>query len=72
MSIGELISAILAGLFALAFAAWARRLDKALDLLERIQEQMHEAAIVTERRLTRLEGYLGWHRDRRGEDDDER
>lgn len=62
MSVGEIIGALMAGLFAIAFAAWARRLDKALDLLERIQKEMHDAAMVTERRLTRLEGIV----ERRG------
>lgn len=55
MTFGEIAATIMAGLFAVAFAAWAKRLDKALDLLEKIQEQMHKAAVVTESRLTRLE-----------------
>ena len=63
MTPGEVIAAIMAGLFALAFAAWARRLDKALDLLERIQEQMHHVAIATEKRLTRLEEGARHHWD---------
>lgn len=63
MTPGEVIAAIMAGLFALAFAAWARRLDKALDLLEHIQEQMHHVAIATEKRLTRLEEGARHHWD---------
>jgi AraC-like DNA-binding protein len=55
MSPGEITATIMAGLFALAFAAWAKRLDKALDLLERIQQDMHRTAMQTERRLVRLE-----------------
>jgi len=55
LSIGETIATVMAALFALAFAAWAKRLDKALDLLERIQASMYEQAIRTERRLTILE-----------------
>lgn len=55
LTVGEVIATIMAGLFALAFAAWARRLDKALDLLEKIQQEMHQNAIMVERRLARLE-----------------
>jgi len=55
LSVGEMIATIMAALFALAFAAWAKRLDKALDLLEKIQVSMHQQAIRTERRLTILE-----------------
>jgi hypothetical protein len=55
LSIGEVIATVLAALLAVAFAAWAKRLDKALDLLEKIQVQMHRQSIRTERRLTRLE-----------------
>jgi len=55
MGFGEVIVSIVAGLFALAFGAWAHRLDKALDLLERLQETMHVRAVLIERRLTRLE-----------------
>lgn len=55
MSIGEIVLAVTAGLFAIAFGAWAKRLDKALDLLERLQEEMHKRAVLIERRLTRLE-----------------
>lgn len=54
-SAGEVIATLMAALFALAFAAWARRLDKALDLLEKIQSEMHTQAIRTERRLSNLE-----------------
>jgi len=57
MSVGEIVLAITAGLFALAFGAWAKRLDKALDLLERLQEEMHKRAVLIERRLTRLESH---------------
>jgi hypothetical protein len=59
----------MAALFALAFAAWARRLDKALDLLEKIQEQMHIQAVRTERRITRLESTIGLNH-REVDDDD--
>ena len=55
LSVGEVIATVLAALLAVAFAAWARRLDKALDLLEKIQGSMHRQSIRTERRLTRLE-----------------
>ena len=55
MPFGEIILSIVAALFALAFGAWAHRLDKALDLLERLQETMHKRAVLIERRLTRLE-----------------
>jgi C4-dicarboxylate-specific signal transduction histidine kinase len=55
LSIGEVIATVMAALFALAFAAWAKRLDKALDLLEKIQAEMHQNAIRVERRLARLE-----------------
>ena len=55
LSIGEAIATVMAALFALAFAAWAKRLDKALDLLEKIQLSMHQQALRTERRLTTLE-----------------
>lgn len=55
LSVGEAIATVMAALFALSFAAWAKRLDKALDLLEKIQESMHKNALRTERRLTTLE-----------------
>ena len=55
MQFGEIVIAIVAGLFAVAFGAWAHRLDKALDLLEKLQESMHRRAVLIERRLTRLE-----------------
>jgi len=52
---GELVQVVVTSLFAIAFAAWAKRLDKALDLLEKIQASMFKQAIRTERRLVRLE-----------------
>lgn len=55
LGVGETIATVMAALFALAFAAWAKRLDKALDLLEKIQASMHRNAVRTERRLTTLE-----------------
>lgn len=55
MSFAEIVVAVVVGLFAIAFGAWAHRLDRALDLLERLQESMHLRAILIERRLTRLE-----------------
>lgn len=55
MSPGEIVLATISALFAVAFGLWARRLDKALDLLERIQSDMHDWARKTEHRLTKLE-----------------
>ena len=55
MPFGEIIMSVVVALFAVAFGAWAHRLDKALDLLERLQETMHRRAVLIERRLTRLE-----------------
>lgn len=55
MSPSEILQTVVVGLFAVAFGLWARRLDKALDLLEKIQVQMWRRAIRTERRLTHLE-----------------
>lgn len=57
MSIGlaDAMITIMAALFSLAFAAWARRLDKALDLLEKIQQSQHRNELSNERRLARLE-----------------
>jgi len=52
---GEIVQVVVTSLFAIAFAAWAKRLDKALDLLEKIQASMFKQAIRTERRLVRLE-----------------
>jgi hypothetical protein len=60
LSVGEIIATVMFALFAMAFGAWAKRLDKALDLLEKIQADMHTTAIRTERRLTRLEGVAEW------------
>ncbi|CAK0777663.1 hypothetical protein CCP3SC15_580007 [Gammaproteobacteria bacterium] len=57
MTPGEIVLSLLAGLFALAFGLWARRLDKALDLLEKIQKDTHDWAIATEHRLTTLESF---------------
>jgi C4-dicarboxylate-specific signal transduction histidine kinase len=73
MSVGEVIAAIMAALFALAFAAWAKRLDKALDLLEKIQAAMNRQAIRIERRLTILEQIAAscGHRARFTDDDGE-
>lgn len=74
MEFGQIVSVVMAGLFALAFAAWARRLDKALDLLEKIQEQMHKSALKIERRLSRLEVAAvrhGWHHPENIQEDDD-
>ena len=57
MPIGEIVLSILACLFAAAFGLWAKRLDKALDLLEKIQADTHHWAIATEHRLTTLETF---------------
>lgn len=59
MGVGEIVNAVMMALFAISFAAWAKRLDKALDMLERLQEDMHHRAIIIERRLTRLEAMTG-------------
>lgn len=66
MTIGDIVDAIMMALFAIAFGLWARRLDKALDMLERLQQDMHERAIVIERRLTRLESHRGYAGDTDG------
>jgi hypothetical protein len=59
MNPGEIVASVMLALFAMAFALWAKRLDKALDLLEKIQTDMHSHALTTERRLTRLEALSG-------------
>ena len=59
MGIGEIVDAVMMALFAIAFALWAKRLDKALDVLERLQEEMHRRSLIIERRLTRLEAVRG-------------
>lgn len=59
MEPGEIVATIMLALFAMAFALWAKRLDKALDLLEKIQADVHARALTTERRLTRLEALRG-------------
>jgi len=58
VTIGEIVMSCLAALFSIAFGLWARRLDKALDLLETIQIDMHEVAVRTEHRLTKLESLI--------------
>jgi len=77
LSIAEIVVSLLLLAFAAAFGMWAKRLDKALDLLEKIQEQGHKQAILTERRLVRLEsaaehcGAFGIpHREKEEEDTD--
>ena len=69
---GEIVQVVVTSLFAVAFAAWAKRLDKALDLLEKIQASMFKQAIQTERRLVRLESKNQiHHHDQDDEEDDD-
>lgn len=60
ITMGDIALAIIGVLFSIAFGLWAKRLDKALDLLERIQQDMHQWAKDTEHRLTRLEAHVGF------------
>lgn len=62
MGIGEIILSVLAGLFALAFGLWARRLDKALDVLEELQTAWFKHALAMEKRVTRVETQMGLFR----------
>lgn len=59
MTPGELALTVIGALFTIAFGLWARRLDKALDLLEKIQKDTHDWALRTEHRLTTLETKVG-------------
>lgn len=59
MQWNEVLMLLVTSLFAVAFAAWAKRLDKALDLLEKLQVEMHKSALHIERRVTRLEAHAG-------------
>jgi hypothetical protein len=66
MTAGEIVLSAISVLFTIAFGLWAKRLDKALDLLEQIQKDTHDWAIRTEHRLTALEtatGVRGNHYD---------
>lgn len=56
--------------FTLAFGLWARRLDKALDLLEKLQKEWYKHTLATERRLTRLEFHNGFYRDDYSDDEE--
>lgn len=67
MTPGEIILACISGLLVLTFGLWARRLDKALDLLESIQSSIHSWMVATEHRLTKLESFQD--RTERSEDD---
>lgn len=69
MSFGEIALSLIGGFLALAFGLWARRLDKALDLLEKIQEEMHRWARETEHRITKLEAAARYCGASRYEDD---
>ena len=73
LTYGEVAVTLVGILFSVAFAAWAKRLDKALDLLEKIQEQGHQQALITERRLVRLESHAAFSdmlKSRNSDDDD--
>lgn len=55
MSVGEIVGAVVLALFGLAFAMWARRIDKVLDLLADIRKELHTYMLDMERRVTTLE-----------------
>lgn len=68
MVTSEIILSILAGVFALAFGLWAKRLDKALDVLESLQDAWFKHALAMEKRVTRVETHIGLYHF--GENDD--
>ena len=59
MNPGEVALSIIGLLLTGAFGLWAKRLDRALDLLEKIQQDTHKWALVVEHRLTYAEAKLG-------------
>lgn len=68
MSIGEIVLAVFVGLFAVAFGLWARRLDKALDVLEELQTAWFKHALSMETRMTRVETHVGLYHFNKGEE----
>lgn len=59
MNVPEILQTLVVSLFAIAFGLWAKRLDKVIDLLDRIQAALYKDNIKKERRLTRLEVMAG-------------
>lgn len=54
-SAGELLLSLVLGLLAVAFGKWASRLDRMVDAVERMKNELHDYIVKMERRLSRVE-----------------
>ena len=58
---GEILLSIVLGLLAVSFGKWASRLDRMVDAVERMKNELHDYIVKMERRLSRVEERVRHH-----------
>lgn len=58
---GELLLTMVLGLLAIAFGKWASRLDRMIEAVEKMKNELHDYIVRMERRLSRVEERVNHH-----------
>jgi type II secretory pathway component PulJ len=61
ISPGEILLSVVLGLLAVSFGKWASRLDRMVEAVEKMKNELHDYIVKMERRLSRVEERVRHH-----------